>query len=93
MKSIYKYTLIFFVIYLLASFTSTMIFYSWTAFGGRNSMNIVQKIIFFFFNSPSDYFNVDSMILAVVLNAIFWSLVFYIFIKLYEVIKQNKVVT
>jgi len=92
MKSIYKYTLVFFVIYLTARITSIMILYSWTAFGGRNSMNIFQKIIYFFFNFPSEYIKMKSLILAEILNATFWSLVFYVIKKIYKVLKYNKIV-
>ena len=48
MKKSYRYTIFFVLFYVFASVVSTMLTFSWTAFGVRNSMNIIQKIILFF---------------------------------------------
>ena len=78
MKLVDKYGIIFFVAYTILNFVSTMVLYSWTAFGGRNSMNFFQKAIFFFFNFPSGYLKIESMVLGILINALFWSVVFLI---------------
>lgn len=90
MKLNYKYGAIFLAIYLITSFISTMLLYSWTAFGGGNSMNIIQKIIFFFFKFPSLHIGLKSMWLSFLLNGIFWSTIFIIIMYLYNTIKNKK---
>ena len=83
-----KYGVIFFIAHILLNLFGSIIFYSWTAFGGRNSINIIQKMILFFFESPSKYLGLDSLIIEVSINALFWSIVFLlfrsIFIQLYK---------
>lgn len=90
MKLDYKHGIIFFIIYVIASFASAMLLYSWTAFGGANSINIIQKGILFFFDFPSRYLEMNAAILGVLTNALFWSL-FFVFVKyLYNRVKKSR---
>ncbi|MEM8846838.1 MAG: hypothetical protein AAGD17_07020 [Bacteroidota bacterium] len=80
MKLNYKYGIVFFIIYVIASFASVMLLYSWTAFGGGSSLNFIQKAIIFFFDFPSRYLKINAIILGVLINALFWSL-FFVFAR------------
>ena len=90
MKLDYRYGIAFFVIYVIASFASAMLLYSWTAFGGGNSINFIQKAIIFFFDFPSKYVKIDSIILGVLINALFWSIMFLGIIYFYKSVKFRK---
>mgnify|MGYP006083371679 CR=1 FL=1 len=90
MKSNYKYGIVFFVVYLILNFASSMLLYSWTAFGGRNNINFAQKAILFFFDFPSLNLGLKSIWLSLFINAIFWSIIFIIIVYLYNNIKNKK---
>jgi len=90
MKSDYKYGLLFFIGYLTANYLSIMIIYSWTSFGGVNNMNVLQKIILFFFKFPSIEIGVNSFWLGLIINGIFWTLIFLLIKYFYNKIKRRK---
>lgn len=89
MDTLKKRTIYFFILYLVCNFSSTLLVYSWTSFGGRNSMNFMQKFIYVFFNYPSKYLNLEDIIFSNLFNGIFWSLLFYFIIKLYQKIVEK----
>ena len=78
------YTLFFFIFYLLVYFPIGLLLYAWTSFGGWNSMNLIQKSIYYFFNFPIKNSNIDCILFSILINAFFWSLIFNLFIKIYK---------
>ena len=87
MKLINKYTLLFLITYFVSSIFSTWLLYSWTAFGGDNSMSFFQKAIFLLFKFPSSYININGFIFSIFINSIFWSAIFYFTLRF--LIKKN----
>ena len=81
MKSIDIY--LFAVAYLILDIVSILMTFSWKSFGGENSMNTIQKILVFFFSFPSSSIleEDESIILFLILNTCFWTLI-YLLLKL-----------
>ncbi len=90
MKFIYKYTIGFFLIYIVISVLSIPLTFAWTAFGGWNSMNVVQKGVFYFLDFPSSYFQVYNVFFTVLINAVFWSVIFFLIILTINKIRNEK---
>ena len=74
-----KKVLIFGVVYLILNVLSVFLIFSWNAFGGSRSTNFLQKAITFFFSFPGslDIFKQTHVIIALLINAIFWSAIFF----------------
>jgi hypothetical protein len=59
---------------------SLFLIFSWNAFGGSRSTNLLQKAITFFFSFPGslEIFKGTHVVIALFINAIFWSMIFLI---------------
>lgn len=72
--------IIFALVYFLLEIVTIFIIFGWNAFGGSDHKSSFQNIIEFVFRFPSKWLfkNSDSILLNIVPNTIFWTLVFAI---------------
>jgi len=89
MRTIYKYTIFFFISYFFLSISLTFLLFSWMSFGGNKNLNFFQNIIIFCFSFPSNYLHIKNYLLNVLIDSAFWSAIFYIIIKAFNKIKNR----
>ncbi|MEM9859203.1 MAG: hypothetical protein AAF843_17720 [Bacteroidota bacterium] len=87
-----KRTLIFSIVYFVFNVLTILLLFAWTSFGGRESMNLFQKIITVFFSFPGLELglNQSNFFLYLLVNTIFWSTVFYVVLVLIKKIRNQK---
>lgn len=93
MKLAYKYTIFFYIFHIILNVLMIMIIFGWTAFGGSNSMNWIQKGITYFFTFPGLNLglNENHFFIYLLLNALFWSVVFYGALVMFQTLRfKNK---
>ncbi len=80
-----KRTIIFGVVYLVLNLLTIFILISWNSFGGSNSTNLFQKAITFFFTFPGsiELFKECNAFILMMLNTVFWCLIFYVILLLW----------
>ena len=85
-----KKTLIFAGVYILLNLILVFVLFSWNSFGGSKSTNYLQKAITFMFTFPGSLlvFKSYNGILLLLINAIFWSFIFYLTMLIfYKIVK------
>lgn len=86
-----KKALIFSIIYFVVNVMTILILFAWTSFGGRESMNLFQKIIGVFFSFPGLELglNKNHFFIYLLVNTVFWSIMFYSVLLLIEKIRNR----
>lgn len=84
MKKTILYAILIFAVYVILRIILIPIVFSWTSFGGSESLTYGQKLILGVFGFPSSILDFKGMS-SIFVNALFWSLVFilgrYLFMK------------
>jgi hypothetical protein len=84
MNKTLKKTLYFSIIYFILDILSVLLIFAWTSYGGRDSMNLLQKIVSVLFSFPGLELNLNdsSLILYLLVNTAFWTLIFYALLRI-----------